>query len=39
LVDARTGGPLKIVDPSGRPVRWKTLVEASYVPGAASPAG
>ncbi len=39
LVDARTGGPLKIVDPSGRPIRWKTLVEASYVPGAASPAG
>jgi VWFA-related protein len=39
LVDASTGGPLKIVDRSGRPVRWKTLVEASYVPGAASPAG
>jgi Ca-activated chloride channel homolog len=34
LVDAKTGGPLKIVDANGRPVHWKTLVEASYVPGA-----
>lgn len=39
LVDSRTGGPLKIVDANGRPVRWKTLVEASYVPAAAAPAG
>ena len=38
LVDPRTGGPLHIVDTSGRPVRWQTIVEARYVP-ATAPAG
>jgi VWFA-related protein len=32
LVDSRTGGPLRIVDANGRPVRSKIIVEDSYVP-------
>jgi Ca-activated chloride channel homolog len=32
LVDARTGGPLEIVDATGRRVRANFTVEASYVP-------
>lgn len=32
LIDSRTGGPLRIVDASGRLVRSKLLVEGSYVP-------
>ena len=39
LVDSRTGGPLKIVDTSGRAVPWKVIVEGSYVPAAAPAAG
>ena len=38
LVDPRSGGPLHIVDNSGRPVRWQTVVEARYIP-ATAPAG
>jgi hypothetical protein len=37
LIDSRTGGPLQIVDSSGRLVRSKVIVEDSYVPHA-SPA-
>jgi VWFA-related protein len=32
LVDSRTGGPLEIVDATGRRVRAKFTAEASYVP-------
>ena len=32
LIDSRTGGPLRIVDASGRLVRSKVIVEDSYVP-------
>jgi hypothetical protein len=32
LIDSRTGGPLRIVDASGRLVRSKVVVEESYVP-------
>jgi VWFA-related protein len=32
LIDSRTGGPLRIVDASGRLVRPKVIVEDSYVP-------
>jgi VWFA-related protein len=31
LIDSRTGGPLRIVDASGRLVRSKVIVEESYV--------
>jgi Ca-activated chloride channel homolog len=32
LVDPKTGGPLKIVDQSGRTVRAKVIAQQSYVP-------
>lgn len=32
LIDSRTGGPLRIVDASGRLVGSKVIVEDSYVP-------
>jgi Ca-activated chloride channel homolog len=32
LIDSRTGGPLRIVDASGRSVGSKVIVEDSYVP-------
>ena len=38
LIDSRTGGPLRIVDASGRLVRSKLLVEGSYVPPTRRPA-
>jgi VWFA-related protein len=34
LVDPKTGGPLKIVDASGRTIRAKVIVQDSYIPSA-----
>ena len=39
LVNPTTGGPLEIVDASGKPVRSKVFVEDSYVPASAATAG
>ena len=36
LVNPNTGGPLEIVDASGKPVSVKIFVQDSYVPRAAS---
>jgi Ca-activated chloride channel homolog len=36
LVDSRTGGPLEIIDASGKAVRSKIFVEDSYIPRSAS---
>jgi hypothetical protein len=32
LVDSRTGGPLRIIDADGRPVRARISISGSYVP-------
>ena len=36
LVDAKTGGPLQIMDSNGQPVRARLIFQQSYVPGAVS---
>jgi VWFA-related protein len=36
LVDPKTGGPLRIVDANGKPIRASVIVQESYVPAAAS---
>jgi hypothetical protein len=39
LVDSRTGGPLSIVDASGRPVRSRIVIQKSYDPRRSGVAG
>jgi Ca-activated chloride channel homolog len=36
LIDPKTGGPLNIIDSSGKPIRAKVVVQDSYTPGLAS---
>jgi hypothetical protein len=36
LIDPKTGGPLQIIDPSGKAVRAKIVVQDSYTPSSAS---
>jgi hypothetical protein len=36
LVDPKTGGPLKIVDQSGRTIRANIVAEESYIPNSVS---
>jgi hypothetical protein len=36
LVDSKTGGPLEIIDQSGRPIRVTIFVQDSYVPNVVS---